>query len=268
MHNYGCILLVCILYIGGVMGCRMLVEVDSNQGWKLFGKFIIRVGGNEFLAATSVVSEKLVLNEVSGPKSLWSYRDGMITNLFHKQVVTVDSNFLVLTEPADPPTPSQVFEYVNGTLWNRETDLYLTGWGKNQTATLEEKGGGCKQRQVTYLMNEQWSLVGTQVMSALTGLVLTRKEGVSEVYALPYNATDKSLHQDWYFGLGKFRNADFILTALPSGQGVAEVYEIGKNFDQLFYMANGFIRNLKSKMAMYIPKDGSSIRFRKEHVFF
>ena len=107
------------------------------------------------------------------------------------QVLTVNGRFLALRKRGVPPLPTQLFRYANGTLRNRGTGRFLTGWEETPRITMEPEGEGCKQTPVVHLLNEQWQLDGSHIRSLWNGAVLTRKDGQAYVTTLPLNIADK-----------------------------------------------------------------------------
>ena len=188
MRNYVILSLVCV-WLGGALACRMSLNLDSQQQW-VFGEHnsIGLLGTSHYLCM--LTNRDFVLFRKGLCK--WNLSNGVITREGYRQrlVVTVRGHSIRGEPLRSPPSPYQLFTYVNGTIVNPTTGLLLTQAHVIRTK-LAKPAAIVKRREVIHLMNEKWYLEEGKVVSAWNGLVLTRKQGDPRLYTLPYNQTDK-----------------------------------------------------------------------------
>ena len=190
MRNYVILSLVCV-WLGGALACRMSLNLDNQQQWAFREEGSIGLlGGRNKYYLCMLTNRNLILVRRGFCK--WKLSDGVITREGYRQrlVITADANSVRGEQLRSPPSPSQLFSYVNGTIVNPSTGLLLTqAWGIR--TKLAKPAAIVKRREVVHLMNEKWYLEEGRVVSAWNGLVLTRKQGDPRLYTLPYNQKDK-----------------------------------------------------------------------------
>ena len=188
MRNYVILSLVC-MWLGVALTCKMSFNLDSEQQWVFEGGTLRIQRGKDKLYLCALNDKSLILTTTLVCQ--WRLTHGVIWRMGYKDnlVITADTESVRVQKPSSPPSPSQLFSYVNGTLVNPSTGLLLSGGERGRTKL--DKPGGDVKLHVTHLMNEKWYIVEGRIVSAWNGLLLTRKQGDLRIYLLPYKPTDK-----------------------------------------------------------------------------